>query len=255
MQQYQNINPFFGTLIPLLPSFNDNDIIISNQSNLPGPAGPAGPAGPEGPSGPSGPIGPIGPIGLTGATGASGTAGSIGPEGPIGLTGPIGPTGATGPEGPPGPVIDNYGFITSIATQVNSIANAINLVSFDTVNSSNGVSLDIGNTAITVANAGTYTKLFTVIISKASSGNSVISIWLRYNGIDLVGSRQDLELSGTLNEVFVTGNYTLDMASNSNIEMCWSSADTLISLKALPQEVTPVRPSGYTAKVTLTRIN
>jgi hypothetical protein len=78
---------------------------------------------------------------------------------------------------------------------------------------------------------------------------------LRYNGVDLVGSRQDLELINTLSEIFTSGNYTLDMAAGSNIEMCWSSADTTVTMAALPAAVTPTRPTGYSAKVTLTRIS
>lgn len=149
----------------------------------------------------------------------------------------------------------NYGFITSTTTQTNSVANAINVVTFDAIGTANGVSIGGGGNNITVANAGTYTKLFTNIVNKTSGGTSVMSIWLRYNGADLVGSRQDFELSGTLSELFVTGNYTLNMAAGSNIQMCWSSADVLLSLQALPAAVTPVRPSGYAAKVTLTRIS
>jgi hypothetical protein len=149
----------------------------------------------------------------------------------------------------------NYGFIHSDVPQTNPVANAINILTFSAVGPANGVSLTGGGTSITVANAGTYTKLFTVIISKTSGGTSSISVWLRYNGVDLVGSRQDLELINTLSEIFTSGNYTLDMAAGSNIEMCWSSADTTVTMAALPAAVTPTRPSGYSAKVTLTRIS
>jgi len=148
----------------------------------------------------------------------------------------------------------NYGFVNSSATQTNPVANAINIVTFDTLGPANGVSI-VGGNSIQVVNAGTYTKLFTIITSKTSGGTSALSIWLRYNGVDLVGSRQDLEMTNTLAEIFTSGNYTLDMAAGSNIQMCWSSADTTVSLLALPVAVTPTRPSGYAAKVTLTRIS
>lgn len=150
------------------------------------------------------------------------------------------------------PGLLNYGFFTD-GTQTNPVANAINIVTFNNTGPTNGVSI-VGNTAVTVANAGTYTKIFTLIVSKTSGGTSSISIWLRLNGVDIQGSRQDLELINTLAQIFTSGNYTLAMAAGDNIQMCWSSADTTVQLSALPAAVGPVRPSGASTKVTLTRI-
>jgi hypothetical protein len=97
--------------------------------------------------------------------------------------------------------------------------------------------------------------LFTLTIAKTSGGTSSVSIWLRYNGVDIPGSRQDLELINTLALIFTSGNFTLDMAAGSNIQLCWSSADTTVSLLALPAAVTPTRPTGSSLKITLTRIS
>ena len=147
----------------------------------------------------------------------------------------------------------NYGFFTD-GTQTNPVANAVNLVTLNTSGPANGISV-VGGTAITVANAGVYTKMFTLTVSKTSGGTSDVSIWLRYNGVDVPGSRQDLELTNTLTLIFLSGNFTLNMAAGSNIQMCWSSADTTVSLTALPAGVTPTRPTGSSAKITLTRIS
>lgn len=147
----------------------------------------------------------------------------------------------------------NYGFFTN-GTQTNPVANTANLVALNVTGPANGISI-AGGTAITVDNAGVYTKMFTLTVSKTSGGTSDISVWLRYNGVDVPGSRQDLELTNTLALIFVSGNFTLNMAAGSNIQMCWSSADTTVALTALPAAVTPTRPTGSSAKVTLTRIS
>jgi hypothetical protein len=149
----------------------------------------------------------------------------------------------------------NYGFITSTVTQPNPVADAVNLVTFDTISPANGISLAAGGTQIAVVNAGIYTKLFTVIMSKTSGGTSGAVIWLRYNGADLPGSAQPLQLINTMSQLFVTGNFTLVMAAGSNIQMCWSSGDTTMSMAQLPAGTTPVRPTGFSTKVTLTRIS
>lgn len=147
----------------------------------------------------------------------------------------------------------NYGFFTN-GTQTNPVANAVNILTLSNTGPSNGISI-VGGNKVTVVNAGTYTKLFTLIVSKTSGGTSTMSLWLRYNGADIVGSRQDLELTNTLAEIFVSGNFTLNMAAGSNTQLCWSSADTTVGLIALPAAVTPTRPTGASAKVTMTRIS
>ncbi|CAB4241782.1 hypothetical protein UFOVP71_320 [uncultured Caudovirales phage] len=148
----------------------------------------------------------------------------------------------------------NYGFFTDSTTQTNPVANAINIATFNVTGPANGISV-VGGTAITVVNAGTYTKLFTTIVDKTAGGTSTISIWLRLNGVDIVGSRQDLDLTNTLPLVFTSGNFTLNIPAGGNIQLCWSSADTTVTLATLPAAVTPTRPTGNSVKVTLTRIS
>jgi hypothetical protein len=147
----------------------------------------------------------------------------------------------------------NYGFFEN-GTQTNPVASAINLASFSVTGPANGISI-VGGTQLTVVNAGTYNTVFTMNVNKTSGGASTISIWLRLNGADIAGSAQDLILTGALDTIFVTGNYTLDIPAGGNIEMCWSSADITMQLLALPARVGPVRPSGASVKVTLTRIS
>ena len=147
----------------------------------------------------------------------------------------------------------NYGFFTD-GTQTNPVANAINIATFTNTGPANGVSI-VGGTQITVVNAGTYTKMFTLIVNKTSGGTSSMSVWLRLNGVDVAGSRQDLELTNTLSQIFTSGNFTLNIPAGGNIQMCWSSADTTVQLAALPAAVTPTRPTGDSIKVTLTRIS
>ena len=148
----------------------------------------------------------------------------------------------------------NYGFFTDSTTQTNPVANAINTITFNVTGPANGISV-VGGTAITVVNAGTYTKMFTVIVDKTAGGTSTISIWLRLNGVDVVGSRQDLSLTNTLPLVFTSGNFTLNIPAGGNIQMCWSSSDTTVTLDTLPAAATPTRPTGNSVKITLTRIS
>ncbi len=150
--------------------------------------------------------------------------------------------------------LSNYGFISSSAAQTNPVANAVNTLTYDTLGPNNGVSIGGGGTNITVANAGVYTQTFTLITTKTSGGTATLSVWLRKNGVDEIGSSQELQLTNTLSIVFLSGNYTLSMAAGDNIQMCWSSSDITTGFSPLPALINPIRPTGYAAKVTLTRI-
>lgn len=149
----------------------------------------------------------------------------------------------------------NYGFFYDTTTQTNPVASDINTVTFNTTGSSNQVSV-VGGTAVTVTNAGTYNKVFTVSLQKTSPGApTTASIWLRYNGVDVSNSRQDIDVPNQIALLFVTGNYTLSMAAGSNIQMCWSSPDIAVQFSFLPATVGPIRPATPSAKITLTRIS
>lgn len=150
--------------------------------------------------------------------------------------------------------LENYGFFTDSTTQTNPVASTANITTFNVTGPANGISV-VGGTAITVVNAGTYTKLFTVLISKTSGGNSTVSLWLRLNGVDIPGSAQNIVIVGANLTTFTSGNFTLNIPAGGNIQLCWSSADTTVVLLQLPATVAPTRPTGNSVKVTLTRIS
>ena len=148
----------------------------------------------------------------------------------------------------------NYGFITSSTAQTNPVADAINIMTFDTLGPANGVSIGGGN-SIVVTNTGVYTKLFTLTTTKTSGGTATLNMWLRKNGVDLTGSLQQLQLTNVLSTVFVSGNYTVSMNAGDNLQMCWSSSDITTGLSPLAPQINPIRPSGYAVQVTMTRIS
>lgn len=98
----------------------------------------------------------------------------------------------------------DYGFVSSSTPQTNPVANAINIITFDTLGPANGVSIGPGNNNIVVASSGVYTQIFTLTTIKTSGGTATLSIWLRHNGVDLVGSSQQLQLTNTLSNVFLS---------------------------------------------------
>ena len=149
----------------------------------------------------------------------------------------------------------NFGFFYDTTNQTNPVASTANIATFNTIGSSNQVTV-VSGTQITPANAGTYNIVFTVSLQKTNPGSPTISsIWLRYNGVDISNSRQDIETPNQTSLLFVTGSYTQVMAAGSNIELVWSSPDTAVQFSFLSAAVGPVRPATPSAKMTLTRIS
>ena len=152
------------------------------------------------------------------------------------------------------PAQSNFGFFYDTTAQTNPVADTPNLVSFNTTAVNNQVTV-VGGTQITVTNAGTYRKVFTVSLQKTNAGApTTTSLWLRLNGVDVTNSRQDISVPNQTSLLFVTGSYTLNMAAGDNIQMVWSSPDTAIQLTFLPATVGPVRPATPSAKITLSTI-
>ena len=149
----------------------------------------------------------------------------------------------------------NFGFFYDTTSQTNPVASTPNPATFNTIGSSNQVTV-VGGTQITPVNAGTYNIVFTVSLEKTTGGAPTItSIWLRYNGVDISNSRQDIATPNQTSLLFVTGSYTQVMAAGSNIELVWSSPDTDVQFSFLPATVGPIRPATPSAKMTLTRIS
>ena len=181
-----------------------------------GPAGPVGatgavgPQGPQGPQGETGPAGPAGPAGATGATGPQGPAGPAGPAGATGVTGPQGPAGTAATiavgsvtAGAPGsqPSVSNSGtdtaavfnFVLPTGTQAAASygdfyalmppdnAAAVQTgsdVEFPNAGVTAGGVAASGDTAVTVANTGTYLVAFQVSVTQP--GQLVLAV----NGVE-----------------------------------------------------------------------
>ena len=149
----------------------------------------------------------------------------------------------------------NFGFFYDTTAQTNPVADTVNISTFNTIGSSNQVTV-VGGTQITPVNAGTYNIVFTVSLEKTTGGApEITSIWLRYNGVDISNSRQDIATPNQTSLLFVTGSYTQVMAAGSNIELVWSSPDVDVQFSFLPATVGPIRPATPSAKMTLTRIS
>jgi hypothetical protein len=129
----------------------------------------------------------------------------------------------------------NVGAFQSNVTQSGS-ANVSQSMNFGTTDISQGVSI-VSNSRITLANSGTYNIQFSAQFDRiAGSGNDVVNVWLKKNGVNYNASAGALTLSGGANQAkaIAAWNYVVDTLNTDYWELCWQSTDNNIQLISFP---------------------
>jgi hypothetical protein len=125
-----------------------------------------------------------------------------------------------------------YGAFQDDTTQIAVSANTAYPVKFNTTDLSNGVTVvndGSGNpTRVTLANTGIYNVQFSLQLEKTGgSGNFIIDVWLRKNGVDIPDTAGKVVLTGSANAspVVAAWNYLLDLAGGDYVQLMWSTTN------------------------------
>jgi len=149
-----------------------------------------------------------------------------------------------------------YGAFSSDQDQT-AIANTATLMTLNTTDFSNGVS--IANSEITVANAGVYNLQFSTQFSNSDTAFQDVYIWLRQNGTDITGSTGFVSIpnrhAGTDGHSIVGWNYFLSMNANDHVEIYWSVPNVAVTIQHLAASGTPTKPSTQSVVATLSFVS
>jgi hypothetical protein len=196
--------------------------------------------------GQTGPTGNTGPQGIQGAQGIPGTATNTGATGPTGATGAAGPTGAGG-------AIGYYGSFYDNTTQTNAGSTAANLMTFNSVDFQNGVTIS-SSTEINIANTGVYNIQFSAQVEKTDSGSDEIEIWLKKNGNNVTDSSAVLQLGGAGIEHVASLNWLVNANAGDYYEIAWHSTDIYMRLLSRGADTNPIRPAIPSVILTVSQI-
>lgn len=150
-----------------------------------------------------------------------------------------------------------YGAFSSYVTQT-AAANTATQLTFSQTDFTSGVTLSGSN--ITVANAGVYNLQFSVQISSLDNAPVDASIWLRQNGVDIVGSTG---LVGMLARKSPSDpshdikgwNYFLSMNAGDNVQIWWSTTSANVTIQYYPISASPTRPSTASIVATMSFVS
>lgn len=149
-----------------------------------------------------------------------------------------------------------YGAFSSDQDQT-AIANTATLMTLNTTDFANGVS--ISSSKITVATAGIYNLQFSTQFQNTDTAFQDVYIWLQQNGVDITGSTGFVSVpnrhAGTDGHTIVGWNYFLSMAANDYIEIYWSVPNAAVTIQHIAASGTPTKPSTQSVVATMSFVS
>lgn len=129
----------------------------------------------------------------------------------------------------------DYGTISSTVTQELVATNTPQEITFNTTQSSLGVSIDDqDSTKIVFEQSGLYSLDINIQVLSNNSSQKQAYFWFRKNGVDIPFSTRIKSIVG--NGVYSTFHvaYNISVIANDNIQIMWAGSDTALELEAGP---------------------
>ena len=147
-----------------------------------------------------------------------------------------------------------YAQYQDVLTQTIAVINTGYPINFRTLDISNGVTV-VSNSRITFANTGIYNLQFSVQLENSDTQEHDVTIWLRKNGVDVVGSAGFVAVvakhGGINGHVLPSWNYLLDVVGGEYYELVWSATSTQVTMPFIAAGSPP--PSTASALFTVTQ--
>ena len=150
-----------------------------------------------------------------------------------------------------------YGAFSSGVDQTTT-ANTATLMTLNTTDFSNGVS--ISSSKITVANEGIYNLQFSVQLENTDNASQDVFIWLKQNGVDIVGSTGKIGIPArkSVGDPFhgIYGwNYFCSMTAGQYIEIYWSTTNAAVTIQYYPASGSPTKPATQSVVATMSFVS
>ena len=154
-----------------------------------------------------------------------------------------------------------YGAFQSVVDQT-AVANTATVMTFDTVDYANGVSIESGS-KLTVTRAGIYNLQWSAQFNNADTQEHDVTVWLRQDGpgagIDIPGSAGVISVpkvhGGLDGHIIIGWNYFVSLQADEFVEIWWSTPDALVSIQHYPAGTSPTRPSTASVVATLSFVS
>jgi hypothetical protein len=169
------------------------------------------------------------------------------------VKGEKGDRGEKGNAGLSGAIFQNYGAFSDYQNQT-ATANTANPLLVRQTDYSRNVTV-VDSSKITFTEIGKYNIQWSAEFNNSDTQEHDVSIWLKYNGVDVVGSTGVVGIpsshGGTAGHAIPSWNFIIDVAKSGDYyEFYWSTPATQVTVNTKSAQINPVRPS--TASVVIT---
>lgn len=152
-----------------------------------------------------------------------------------------------------------YGSFFDTTSQTGSVTTPT-LITFNTVDLQSGVYRGTPTSRIYVNEAGVYNFQFSIQGVNSDSNTSDINLWLRINGVDVLGSNGLVSIPskhGSVNGHTISGwNFFLSLAANDYVELVWLPSAITTTIEYYAAVVgPPAIPATYSVVLTATKVN
>ena len=147
----------------------------------------------------------------------------------------------------------HYGAFSDTTTQVAASINTAYAMTFNTTDSSNGVSIGSPTSRLVVANQGVYNIQFSAQFDETSGGAANVYIWLRKNGTNVPNTASTIAIQGTAARLVAAWNFVIQLEATHYVELMWATDDT--SVRILAASSTSVWPAIPSVIATVTQVN
>jgi hypothetical protein len=149
-----------------------------------------------------------------------------------------------------------YGAFQSVVDQTIT-ANTATAMTLDTTDYTNGVYLS-NSSRMNVRNNGVYNLQWSGQFQNTDNQLHDVSVWLRKNGTDIVGSTGLISVpnshGGVDGHTIAGWNYFLELVKDDYIEIYWSATNAAVSLQFYSAQTSPTRPSTASVIATMNYI-
>jgi len=151
-----------------------------------------------------------------------------------------------------------YGAFSSYTSQ-STTANTATLVTMTNTDFANGVSLN-GSSNMVVTNPGIYNMQFSVQVENSDVAPQDVFIWLRQNGVDIIGSTGKVGMPARKNPADpshdIKGwNYFLSMNAGDGVQIYWSTTNANVTIPTYVASILPTKPSTASVVATMSFVS
>lgn len=147
----------------------------------------------------------------------------------------------------------SYGSFQDSTTQTPAAINTAYAITFNTTDTSNGVSRGSPTSRIVVANSGQYDFNFSHQVETSSASTKTLYFWIRKNGVDIADSTRKVTIAGNTEIIVPSWNYHVSLNANDYVELMWAADSTNVSLT--PASATAFAPSSASTKLNVSQVN